>query len=133
MFCIMNSSFMPVVSGNCRILTGSFPAIHAAAWSTRPPDAPLQTNPASAPVRRAISSPALRFNSSTLTMIRAAPVMTSSTSGLVLVPPYLVTEPAALITGFTPRRWYAWLASNCFPAILPPRVFSGLQASWATL
>ena len=43
---------MPSVSGNRRILTGSFPAMQAAACSRRPPAAPLQTRPASAPVRR---------------------------------------------------------------------------------
>ena len=46
----MTISFLsPSVLGSCRIFTGSLPAMQAAACNSRPPAAPLHTNPASAP------------------------------------------------------------------------------------
>ena len=93
------SFFISWVSGSWRIFTGSLPAMQAAAWSSSPPAAPLHTNPASAPVMRAISCPAARFSSSMFTITRAACDIKARVSGRVRVPPSRVMEPAALIIG----------------------------------
>ena len=103
MVCMIISFFMPSVSGRRCILTGSLPAMQAAACRSNPPAAPLLTMAASEPTRRAIASPALRFSSSMLTMTRAVPAICSSTSGRVREPPRRVTEPLALMMGVTPR------------------------------
>ena len=96
------SFFMPSVLGSRAILAGSDPATTAAACSTRPPAAPLQTKPASAPVMSASTWPAARLSWSMFTMALDARFMASITSGRSLLPPYAVVEPEAEIIELTP-------------------------------
>jgi hypothetical protein len=51
---MMNSFFIPLVSGNRSILARSSPARMAAVPRVKPADAPAVTKPASAPVAAAI-------------------------------------------------------------------------------
>ena len=80
--------------------------MQAAACRTRPPAAPLDTKPASAPVCWAMILPAASFSSSSRTMAVAASFIASSASGRSLVPPLAVLVPPAWITGVTPIALY---------------------------
>jgi len=64
---MMISLAIPVVSGSCRIRTGSVPAMQAAAESNIAAHDPQVTYPASAPVISAILSPTLALSSSMTT------------------------------------------------------------------
>ena len=51
----------------------------------------------------AITRPAAMFKSSRFTMVLDAFSITSATSGLSLLPPYIVVVPEAAMAGVTPR------------------------------
>ena len=94
-------SFMPVVSGSCHIFAGSVPAMHAADSSTMPAAEPAVTSPASAPVSRAMTSPAFWLSSCRSINHRDASFIASTTAGGMMLPPYTVIQLAALMMRLT--------------------------------
>ena len=94
----------PVVSGSCQILSGSVPAMQAAAASAIEPEAPVEIMPDSAPEISARRTPAARCSSPTSMEYCAASSMARRTSGQTVVPPRKVKGMLALMTGLAPRR-----------------------------
>lgn len=93
---------MPPVSGSARILSRSLPTITAAACSSIPPAAPDVTSPASAPVWRAINSPACSLSSLRSTIDPLAASIASAATGSIMLPPRVVLVPWPLMIGLTP-------------------------------
>ena len=104
-FWITSSFGMPSVSGRRNIISGSPFETAAAAWMTRPPEAPLVTVAASAPMSDAISLPAAISSSSMLTKASDMACIASIADWRGLLPECLVLGPPALMIGVTSRRF----------------------------
>ena len=78
--------------------------MHAADSSTIPAADPAVTSPASAPVSRAMTSPAFWFSSCRSMNHREASFIDSTTAVGMMLPPYTVIQLAALMIRLTPSR-----------------------------
>ena len=96
------SLFMPVVSGSLLSLSGSLPAIQAAALRARPAAPPEVMKAASTPIRSATKAPALVSSSPMSVKLRLASSIFSRTILGGPEPPTTVPVPTALMDGRTP-------------------------------
>src|SRR4029079_16830187 len=102
-FCISTSSFIPAASGSCSIRAKSAPVMHPATVIVIPAEHEAVTQPASAPVARAIACEALRCRSLTSTNSVRMPSTISTASGTTIDAPRNVMVPETLITRRRPR------------------------------
>src|SRR5919106_870156 len=115
--CRGTSCFMARASGSCSIRARSAPVMQAAIATVMPDAVEAVTVPASAPVRRAIATDALRCRSPISTNCGSTRAIASIASGTTIEAPRKVIVPETLMTLRRPssRRMSSFLALMVLP------------------